>query len=128
MINIEGIHHVSVAVTDLTRAKAFYESVLGLQEIPRPNFITSGAWYALGCQQLHLIVYPKGQTLRPNGGIDTSDGHIAIRVADYEEAILQLKKCGIDFVERPTSTAGFPQIFLTDPDGNVIELNADVPS
>lgn len=40
--------HVSVTVTDLDKAKAFYGDVLGLKEIPRPDFRFPGVWYSLG--------------------------------------------------------------------------------
>ena len=38
MIVIESLHHVSVTVTDLARARQFYGDVLGLRELPRPPF------------------------------------------------------------------------------------------
>ena len=37
-MNIQAIHHVSLSVSDLERARAFYKDVLGLREIPRPPF------------------------------------------------------------------------------------------
>ncbi|MFH5181766.1 VOC family protein [Paenibacillus sp. TAB 01] len=124
MFTIEGIHHVSIAVRDLARAKAFYEQVLGLQEMERPPFDFQGAWYAVGTgQQLHLIVH-EGETLR-QGEIDTRDGHFAIRVASYKETKAWLEKTGVPFEARPHARAGFPQIYVLDPDRNVIELNAD---
>ncbi|WP_218244066.1 VOC family protein, partial [Pseudomonas sp. 2995-3] len=58
LIEIKELHHVSISVTDLDKAKHFYSDVLGFQEIERPDFDFPGAWYSLGSQQLHLIVYP----------------------------------------------------------------------
>jgi len=120
-----GIHHVSINVTDLERAKAFYRDVIGLTEIDRPPFAFAGAWFAVGesGQQLHLIVHD-GETMR-RGGIDTHDGHFAIRVASYRDAIAWLERCGVPYEARPNPTAGFPQIYVLDPDRNVIEINAE---
>ena len=42
------IHHLALLVSNLDRAKEFYGSVLGLQEMPRPKFHIPGAWYELG--------------------------------------------------------------------------------
>ncbi|QHW31757.1 glyoxalase [Paenibacillus rhizovicinus] len=124
MIRHEGIHHVSLIVTDLEQAKRFYEEVIGLREIERPAFDFPGAWYGIGSggQQLHLIVH-EGQTLR-SAGIDTRDGHFAIRVADFDETIAWLDRCGIEHRNNRNSITGFSQIFLLDPDRNIIELNA----
>ncbi|MEW9668296.1 VOC family protein [Ammoniphilus sp. 3BR4] len=125
MIQYENIHHVSLIVTDLEKAKAFYSQVLALQEIPRPDFNFPGAWYQIGSQQLHLIVHPAAQTLRTKGGIDTKDGHFALRVKDYHRTVEWLKNMAVEMVLKPNSTAGFSQIYCCDPDGNVIEFNVD---
>ncbi|UQZ83386.1 Glyoxalase-like domain protein [Paenibacillus konkukensis] len=126
MLDVQTIHHVSVCVRDLEKAKSFYGGKLGLTEIERPPFDFSGAWYAVGAsgQQLHLIVH-NGETLR-EGPIDTRDGHFALRVASYKAARLWLESQGIPYEARPHARAGFPQIYVLDPDHNVIELNADV--
>jgi glyoxylase I family protein len=124
MIEVEGFHHVSLVVTDLERAKRFYGEVLGLQEVPRAPFDFPGAWYQVGALQLHLIVHP-GRTLRGTQEIDSRDGHIALRVKSYRGALERLRSLGIPVKEKPTGRAPWPQLFLTDPDGNVIELNAE---
>ena len=120
-----GIHHVSINVRDLERSRAFYRDIIGLKEIDRPQLKTEGAWFEVGSggQQLHLILYP-GETLR-TGGIDTSDGHFAIRVESYSETVEWLKSRGVEFVANPHSATGFPQIYVIDPDRNIIEINAE---
>jgi catechol 2,3-dioxygenase-like lactoylglutathione lyase family enzyme len=125
MIAHEGIHHVSLNVRDLERAKAFYRDVIGLQEMERPAFQFPGAWFSVGNngQQLHLIVYP-GQAMR-DGGIDSRDGHFAIRIKSWRQTLEWLDRWGVSYDARPNSMAGFPQIYVIDPDHNVIELNAD---
>jgi glyoxylase I family protein len=122
-----GLHHVSLIVTDLERAKAFYKDILCLPEIERPPFDFPGAWFAVGeiGQQLHLIVHD-GETQR-SGGIDTRDGHLAIRVNDYDKTLEWLVQNNIEYKANPNSITGFAQIFLLDPDRNVIELNAARP-
>lgn len=125
MIRCEDVQHVSIPVTDLERAKKFYAGVLGLREIPRPLFDFPGAWYGIGDRQLHLIVHPPAQTLRREGGIDTRDGHFAMRVADFDEAVRHLRACGVACRENRQSVTGWLQAFVCDPDGNVIELNAE---
>jgi catechol 2,3-dioxygenase-like lactoylglutathione lyase family enzyme len=137
MINmqIETIHHVSLTVTDLDRSRQFYREILDLNEIERPGFPFPGAWFQVGGnQQLHLIVHP-GATFRGVKGIDTRDGHFAVRVASYRRALEFLASKGYredaadqDFMKmrtNPRATAGFPQIYILDPDRHVIEINAE---
>ncbi|WP_424765942.1 VOC family protein [Paenibacillus sp. sgz302251] len=125
MITHKGIHHASLIVTNLERAKAFYTGILCLREIERPAFDFPGAWYAIGDNgnQLHLLVHD-GETAR-TGGIDTRDGHFAIRISHYKQTIEWLEQHGITFKAKPDSITGFAQIFILDPDRNIIELNAE---
>jgi catechol 2,3-dioxygenase-like lactoylglutathione lyase family enzyme len=132
-MNIQAIHHVSLSVSDLERARAFYRDVLGLREIPRPPFDFPGAWLAAGeTQHLHLIVHANS-TFRTGKGLDNRDGHFAVRVGNYWETVEELRAKGYsedapDLHRRmrvqPSGTAGFPQIYILDPDRNVIEINA----
>jgi len=119
------IHHVSVCVTDLARAKRFYSEVLGLKELERPAFDFPGAWYELGDRQLHLIVHTTPRTLRGTTEIDSRDGHFAVRVTDYEATLGHLLAHGIEVRERPVNVTPWAQLYVTDPDGNVIELNTE---
>ena len=127
MIRIEALHHVSINVTDLERARRFYGGILGLDEIPRPAFDFPGAWYRLGDRQLHLIVHPPTHTLRGTTGISSREGHFAIAVRSYDEARAHLEASGVPFDARPRSRTPWAQIFLSDPDGNLIELSAERP-
>ena len=133
MLKIETLHHVSLPVSDLKRAEQFYESILGLEKIERPPFDFEGAWYQLGDRQLHLIVHDES-TFRAGKGVDSHDIHFAIRVNSYRDTrnFLHSKGFHPDAVdefkkmrENPKATAGFPQLYIMDPDRNVIELNAE---
>ncbi|MDQ3823853.1 MAG: VOC family protein [Actinomycetota bacterium] len=132
-MEIRQLHHASVPVRDVERAKAFYRDVLGLEEIERPPFDFGGAWFAVGEGQLHLIQHPDA-TFRDGKGIDSRDTHLAIRVASFRAALERLRAHGYDadaehdlqkLRVRPDPTAGFPQIHLLDPDRNVVEINAE---
>jgi len=134
-MNIRAIHHVSLNVTDLERSRRFYREILGLEEIARPPFSFPGAWFRVArSQQLHLIVH-EGATFRGQKGVDTRDNHFAVRVEDYHAAVKFLRSRGyredaaeLDLLKmrtQPHATAGFPQIYICDPDRHVIEINAE---
>lgn len=127
MFSCQSVQHTALVVTNLEHSKLFYERVLGLQPLQRPSFDFPGAWYAIGSQQLHLLVHPPAVTLRHTREVDSRDGHFAIRIDDFDEAISHLSALGIEFKAKPVSVTGWKQIFLCDPDGNVIELNAPMP-
>lgn len=128
------IHHVAINVTDLERSRGFYREVFGLEEIARPPFDFPGAWFALGKegQQLHLIVYPN-HTLRTGKGLEPRDVHFAVRVPSFRKAVDYFRALGYSedaadamrqIIVRPHATAGFPQMYLLDPDRHIIEINA----
>ena len=57
------VHHVSFAVRDLARAREFYEGILGLRSIARPDLGLPGVWYAAGEGEIHLIQAPAGASV-----------------------------------------------------------------
>lgn len=126
------LHHVSVTTRDLDRAARFYETVLLLSRIPRPPFPIPGIWYGVGDRQIHVTVYPEAN-FRDARPVDTNDVHFALRVEDFEEWRAHLGRMGYDdglpdedtrkLIVKLRGPAGFPQIYLMDPDRNVIELN-----
>jgi catechol 2,3-dioxygenase-like lactoylglutathione lyase family enzyme len=119
------MHHVGLTVTDLARAKHFYGEILGLTEIARPPFDFGGAWYEIGDRQLHLIVHPPTRTLRGTREIDRRDGHLAFWVRSYDETLQYLRGHNIDCLESPHNVTPWAQIYVTDPDGNVVEFTAE---
>jgi glyoxylase I family protein len=135
VIGSAALHHVSIPVTDVDRSRAFYREILGLREIDRPPFDFPGAWFAVGDGQLHLIGGSRNPTLRQHKGVDSRDVHFAVRVRSYRDALASLESQGYradaDAVDpkvmlvRPRPTAGFPQIYILDPDRHVIEINAE---
>jgi catechol 2,3-dioxygenase-like lactoylglutathione lyase family enzyme len=118
-----AVHHVSFAVTDLETARSFYAGVLGLVEIERPDLgRLGGAWYRAGETEVHLIVTPEGADVgAPPEGISPIANHVAFRIDDYKRVRDQLETQGLELRE---TNASIGQMWIHDPDGNVIELIA----
>jgi len=110
-----GVHHVSLGARDVGASTAFYCEVLGGTLLERPDFGFAGAWIALGAGQVHLI--PSEET--PSGA-----NHFALQVPDRDAAVADLRAKGVEVQvsERDLPGTG-RQAFLTDPSGNLIELN-----
>ncbi|ELK46611.1 VOC family protein [Halobacillus sp. ACCC02827] len=120
----EGIHHVSILITDLDRAKHFYGEVLGFQESKeRPDFGFPGAWYQLGETQIHLIQHEAGQARRDTTEIDSRDAHFAVRVHNVEAFIEKMEANDVAMLNKPHNKTEWHQVFISDPDGNLIEFN-----
>ena len=128
------IHHVALTVTDLEKSIRFYGEVLSFQEIRRPPFDFPGAWFQVGdSQHVHLIVHDRA-TFR-NKPLDSRDVHFAIRVPSYRAAVEFLQSKGYRedagrddpycMIVSRHPVAGFPQIYICDPDRHVIEINSD---
>ena len=111
--------HVSLLVSDLARARDFYQGVLGLSPADRPEMSFEGAWYDIGAQQIHLLALPNPDPVagRPEHG--GRDRHVALGVADFEQLKNKLDQAGIPYT---MSRSGRPALFCRDPDGNAVEL------
>lgn len=124
-----GLDHVVLRVTDLERALRFYRDALGFPVERRID--------ALGLVQLRagsalIDLVPVDAPLGRAGG-DAPDpqarnvDHFALRLAHFDEAAL--RRCfarwsipASETAERYGADGYGPSIYLTDPDGNTVEL------
>lgn len=117
-----GMSHVSFPVRDLDRALAFYRDVLGFAPIPRPDFPVPGAWLRAGDAEVHLIAAVAGLPLgEPPPVLHPAAQHVAFRIGDYAGAVDRLRAHGLAPLE---TSAEQGQLWVQDPDGHIIELNA----
>ena len=80
MIDVDKYLHATILVRDLERTRKFYKTVLGLKEIERPRFKFSGTWFAIGDQELHIVVK---EDLSGDPAF-SDDRHIALGVRDFD--------------------------------------------
>jgi len=103
-----SLNHVTLAVQDPERSRAFYESVLGVEVVSRqPNGIN------LGLGESFLGVYEI-----PDPGYIH---HFCVGVDDYDidEAARKLAAAGIE----PYVRQDRPEIYFSDPDGVRVQLS-----
>jgi len=114
MIHVTEIAFSCYAVTDMARARKFYEGVLGL----KPTTVHDsehGKWveYEFGPYALAIGSSP---AFKPN-----PDGcSVALEVENFDAAIKQLREHNVKFRIEPMPTAVCQMAMIFDPDGNTI--------
>ncbi len=102
------------------RTRAFYGDVLGLEEVPAPDTITTVdvIWFKLNdWAELHIFEWA------PIG--DASSRHFCLVVEDLEAMRQKLAEAGYSpWDSEPI--AGRPRFFCRDPNGNMIEFTTIV--
>ena len=122
MIKIHELNHALLHVRDLDRSSHFYGSIIGLPRLPRPAFDFPGAWFSVGRQELHLIGDPQLKAA------SREHHHFAMRVDDTSATRAELEAKGITNLRGPSPRPdGAMQLFLTDPDGYVVEFFSAPP-
>jgi catechol-2,3-dioxygenase len=103
----------------LERLRSFYVQVIGLHVGDRPSLQKFGYWfYADGKPVLHLVESVAAGT--PDA--HSSFSHAAFDCSDLEQTEKLLTRQGIPFRRSQVPETGEPQLFLTDPAGNGVEL------
>jgi catechol 2,3-dioxygenase-like lactoylglutathione lyase family enzyme len=113
---VERTDFVSVPVTDMERAKRFYEDTLGLPRISERGFPE----YQLGENvSVYLI------RMEDVGGEWTAphSAHVALRVPDVAETRKELEAKGVEFDGDILDTGVCHMAFFKDPDGNQFMLH-----
>lgn len=122
-LTVQELNHVALHVSDIDASIHFYENILELPRLPRPNFSFPGAWFAFGSQELHLI---GDTTLQPG---ERKHHHFALRIQDTYKAKEHLEQKGFtNFRSHGLRPDGAVQLFFYDPDGYMIEMYSAPPA
>lgn len=115
-MKIKAIGFVGIPVTDLKRARAFYEDVLGLRT---SDEMMGEKWieYAVGDDTLAIANI--SDTWTPS---DQGTG-AAFEVEDFDQAIDRLKDRHVRFAAEPFETPCCHMAVIQDPDGNKLMIH-----
>lgn len=126
-IRIQRIGHVVLNVRELGPAVDFYTNVLGLREVGRygPDMVF---FSATGENHHDLAVREVGTGARATGPDDVGLCHVALKIGaslpELREAKAALEAAGVA-IRRMEDHRVSKSIYLSDPDGNEIELYVD---
>ena len=129
---LASINHYLIRSNDIEASRAFYEGVLGMVQVPRPNFPFPGYWLGVGAEaQVHLAPHEVDNASLyfigspPNAAKDNSGviDHVAFLAHEPQAFIAHLNAFEVPYRPRYLADSRLFQLFVKDPDGVTIELN-----
>jgi len=124
MIKVTAIAFTGYPVTNVARARAFYEGLLGLQPTLVYGEADGAAWieYDIGPGTL-AIASMGADKWKPS-----SDGPgVALEVADFDATVADLRAHGVKFTVEPLDFPPCRMAAVLDPDGNQITFHHRKP-
>ena len=102
-------------VTDVARARAFYEGVLGLKN-DGVHGNPEGVWieYPIGTQTLAITNVQSPWSPSNNGGM------VALEVESFDQSIKELHAADVKFYLEPFASPICHMAIIADPDGNTL--------
>ena len=129
MLTIRGIDHVVLRVRDIERMRKFYCEVLGASHVAyRPEF---GMSHLRAGGAMIDLVEVGGPLGKAGGAAPGSEGrnmdHLCLRIEPFDQGaiVAHLKMHGVavgDIRNRFGAEGNGTSIYLTDPEGNTVEL------
>jgi catechol 2,3-dioxygenase-like lactoylglutathione lyase family enzyme len=116
-VGVTGIDHVQVAAPPgcEAEARAFYGTLLGLAELPKPEGLAArgGCWFRAGSQELHVgVEEPFSPARKAHPGL----------VADDLDALAERLAAEGIAVDWDETIPGTRRFHTADPFGNRLEL------
>ena len=116
-MKIKNIAFVGIPVTDIKRARAFYEGVLGLK-VSGDEF-AEGVWVEYDIGAGTLAIGSVGDQWKPS-----PDGtSVALEVDDFDAAIRALKAGNVTFDTENVESPVCRMAVIADPDGNKLIIH-----
>jgi predicted enzyme related to lactoylglutathione lyase len=120
-MKIKEIGFVAIPVTDVGRARKFYEGVLGLK---KSGEFLEGKWIEYEIGKDTLAIANVNAEWTPS---DQGTG-AALEMEDFDAAIAQLKKANVRFAAEAFETPVCHMAVIQDPDGNKLMIHKLKPT
>ena len=123
-VNITAIAFTAYPVTDIARARAFYEVLLGLKT--GATFEHEGkAWIEYDVGPGTIAISNMGaENWKPSA----NGASVALEVADFDGAVAALRAGGVRFTIEPMDSGVCRMAGVLDPDGNSIMIHQRRPA
>ncbi len=108
-IRVSCIQHANVSTSDVKRSQEWYQKVFGAEWTEdKPRYLK------LGRSEVHIAVRDKVDAHERN--------HFAVEVENWDAWVANLERVGVPFLGEPQENDGKLRVFISDPDGNRIEV------
>lgn len=117
---VSGISELVLEVSDLDAARRFYRDLLGFEETLYGEGRDDRYWYLIGSSARLGVWTPQVGLAGGRGGAHV---HFAFQLAreELDPLLDRLRSSGAE-VEGPIQLGADRAIYITDPDGNVVEF------
>jgi catechol 2,3-dioxygenase-like lactoylglutathione lyase family enzyme len=117
---VSGISELVLEVSDLDASRAFYRDLLGFEETLYGEGREGRCWYLIGNSARLGLWTPQVGLAGGRGGAHV---HFAFHVEDPElDRLLERLSASEAKVEGPIQLGPGRAVYITDPDGNVVEF------
>lgn len=115
-MKIRNIAFIGIPVTDIPRARKFYEGVLGMHV---SDEMMGGQWIEYAVGENTVAIANVGEEWKPS---DQGTG-AALELENFDEAVSELRKKGVPFAAEPFETPCCHMAVVQDPDGNKLIIH-----
>lgn len=126
-LKVKSLDHLVITVTDLDRACAFYERVLGCR---RETFGEGRTALVFGSQKINVHPVVNDIALRATVPTPGSADLCFLTDTPAEEVRRHLEACGVEVLSGPVIRRGaagdINSVYFRDPDGNLLEVSRPV--
>jgi len=128
---ITSLDHIHFHAADPESTQRFYEEVFGAERLGTlPNKAGTGNHFMiLGGQVLVVSAFPPGMEAHPppevaEGALRAGFGvaHFGLQTSDLEAMVTRLEQRGVQVHDAPVTAGPIRYVYLSAPDGVVIEL------
>ncbi|MDA0733795.1 MAG: VOC family protein [Chloroflexi bacterium] len=108
-IRVSCIQHANVSTSDVKRSQEWYKKVFDAEWTEdQPRYLK------LGSSEVHIA---EREDVNPH-----ERNHFAVEVENWEAWVANLARVGVSFIQEPNVNGGKLRGFVSDPDGNRIEV------
>jgi glyoxylase I family protein len=114
----QGLEHTAIASPDPKRLAEWYVQKLDF----RINYIYEGNYFVRASNGTVLEIIPSIGDRAPQQMKDPGIRHLAISVDDFDAAMEELRRRGVEFLTQPIDMQGNRLVYFGDGDGNFVHL------
>lgn len=113
-----GFEHTAIASPDPARLANWYVDKLDF----RINYTYDGNYFVRSADGSLLEIIPSEGPRAPQKMKDPGIRHLAVTVDNFDSAVTELRKRGVQLVTEPYNNQGNRLVFFNDGDGNLLHL------